>query len=175
LYDWAEQHKISYRQAMRVLAQILRALEALHAMGGVHRDVKGSNVLVTQEGRAVLTDFGLGTYRGASVLTRQAEPVGTPQYLSPQALLHRERYWRRGQPRYEASPADDVYAAGVTAWYLVTGTYLPFPTDSEEGEGGALGVYGGRVSPEDLEGVPPECAAPILQMLSDDPAARGHA
>ncbi|HVG62430.1 MAG TPA: serine/threonine-protein kinase [Hyalangium sp.] len=175
LYDWAEHHKISFRQAARVLAQVLRALEALHAMGGVHRDVKGSNVLVTEEGRAVLTDFGLGTYRGASVLTRQAEPLGTPRYLSPQALLHREKYWGRAQPRYEASAADDVFALGMTAWRLMTGTYSPPRMDPEEAKGDPLGGYGVKVSPEDLKGMSPEVAEAIRRMLSDDPAARGSA
>jgi hypothetical protein len=147
----------------------------LHAMGGVHRDVKGSNVLVTEEGRAVLTDFGLGTYRGASVLTRQAEPLGTPQYLSPQALLHREKYWRRAQPRYEASAADDMFALGMTAWRLMAGSY-PIPSmGPEEAKVDPLGGYGVKVSAEDLRGVSPEVAAAICRMLSDDPAARGSA
>lgn len=176
LYDWAEHHKISFRQAARVLAQVLRALEALHAMGAVHRDVKGSNVLVSEEGRAVLTDFGMGTYRGAAVLTRHAQPVGTPRYLSPQALLHREKYWRRAEPRYEASAADDVYAVGMTAWRLMTGSYPPPRTDpDEEVTGDPLGGYGVKVSPEDLRGVSPEVAAVICRMLSDDPASRGSA
>jgi tRNA A-37 threonylcarbamoyl transferase component Bud32 len=173
LYEWAEHHKIRFRQAARVLAQVLRALEALHAMGGVHRDVKGSNVLVTEEGRAVLTDFGLGTYRGASALTRQAEPLGTPQYLTPQALLHREKYWGRAQPRYEASAADDVFALGMTAWRLMTGAYPPHSMGPEEAKDDPLGGYGVKVSPEDLRGVSPEVAAAICRMLSDDPAARG--
>jgi hypothetical protein len=175
LYDWAEHHRISFRQAARVLAQVLRALEALHAMGGVHRDVKGSNVLVTEEGHAVLMDFGLGTYRGAGVLTRHAQPVGTPQYLSPQALLHREKYWRRAQPRYEASSADDVFALGMTAWRLMTGTYPAPSSGPEEVKDDPLRGYGVKVSPEDLKGVSPEVAGAICRMLSDDPAARGSA
>jgi serine/threonine protein kinase len=175
LYDWAEHHKISFRQAARVLAQVLRALEALHAMGGMHRDVKGSNVLVTEEGRAVLTDFGLGTYRGAGVLTRHAQPVGTPQYLSPQALLHREKYWRRAQPRYEASSSDDMFALGMTAWRLMTGSYPAPSSGPEDVKDDPLRGYGVKVSPEDLRGVSPEVAGAICRMLSDDPADRGSA
>jgi serine/threonine protein kinase len=101
------------------------------------------NVLVTEEGRAVLTDFGLGTYPGARALTRQAEPLGTPQYLSPQALHPRQRYWRRAEPRYEAGPTDDVYALGVTAWRLIMDTYPP----------------GERVSPGLTKGQHPACGA----------------
>jgi tRNA A-37 threonylcarbamoyl transferase component Bud32 len=172
LYEWAERHKISFRQGMRALAQVLRALEALHAMGAVHRDVKGSNVLVTEEGHAVLTDLGLGTYRGASVLTRQAEPLGTPLYLSPQGMLHREKHRLRARPRYEPDPADDVYAAGVMAWRLVTGTYPPDRMGPKAGEQKASE---GRGSPENLVGMPREFAALIRRMLSHEPAARGRA
>ncbi len=159
LYAWARQRKLHLPQVARVLAQVARALEALHAMGGVHRDVKGGNVLVTQEGRAVLTDFGSAIYPGASVLTRQATPVGTRQYLSPQALHHWQRFWGRAAPRYEAGSADDVYALGVTAWRLVTGTYPP----------------GERVSPELMSGASPEMGAIVCRMLAEDPADRGSA
>jgi hypothetical protein len=109
------------------------------------------------------------------VLTRHAQPVGTPQYLSPQALLHREKYWRRAQPRYDTSSADDVFALGMTAWRLVTGTYPPPSTEPEEVKDDPLRGYGVKVSPEDLKGVSPEVAAVICRMLSDEPAARGSA
>ncbi|ADO68302.1 Serine/threonine protein kinase [Stigmatella aurantiaca DW4/3-1] len=81
LYAWAVQHGLTSRQALRLLAQVARALEATHAVEGVHRDVKGDNVLVRHEGaQAVLMDLGSGHYWGAHVLTYQPPPPGTPQY-----------------------------------------------------------------------------------------------
>jgi hypothetical protein len=65
---------------------VARALEATHAACGVHRDVKGDNVLVRPaDGRVFLTDFGAGHYRGAATLTTKLLPPGTPAYRSPEA------------------------------------------------------------------------------------------
>jgi hypothetical protein len=162
LYDWARLRGFTSRQALRVLAQLARALQATHRHG-VHRDVKGDNVLVTSEGHAVLVDFGCCRYPGARELTTGVLPPGTRPYRSPQALRHE----REGDPaeRYVGTAADDVYALGVTAYYLVTGTYPP------QGTEGAPRL----LPPGQLASVAPELEALILRMLSDHPHARGTA
>jgi serine/threonine protein kinase len=124
LYAWAEQHAPSGKQVCRVLAQLARALEALHAAGAVHRDVKGDNVLVRlSDRRAVLTDFGSCHFQGAERLTWQSLPPVTPAYLSPQAALFYIRSQHHPEDYYPPSPADDLYALGVTAYRLVMGQY----------------------------------------------------
>jgi serine/threonine protein kinase len=126
LYAWAVAQRPSSRQVLHVLARLARALEATHAAGGVHRDVKGENVRVRRaDGQPFLMDFGSGHHLGAATLTWQPFPPGTPVYRAPEA-------WRfvlcSGKPptvAYAPGPADDVFALGVTAYRLVTGKYPP--------------------------------------------------
>ncbi len=174
LYDWAERHKPSSRQMLRVLAQVARALEAVHAIGGVHRDVKGDNVLVRPaDGRAFLLDFGAGHYRGAATLTSKLLPPGTSVYRSPEAWAFLGLFKRHPTAHYPASTSDDLFALGVMAYRLVTDEYPP-PTQPEEPgsevwrEGGA-----GPRPPRELNpNVSPELDALILRLLSREPVER---
>jgi serine/threonine-protein kinase len=84
-YDWSESHNPTSRQILLLLAQVARALAATHEAKGVHRDMKGDNVLVSLDGQAFLTDFGACTYAGAKLLTDQPLPPGTPNYRTPEA------------------------------------------------------------------------------------------
>ncbi|MDY7231599.1 serine/threonine-protein kinase [Hyalangium rubrum] len=129
LYTWAEEHNLTSRQTLRLLAQVARALEATHAVGAVHRDVKGDNVLVRPEdAKAFLTDFGVGDYRGAATITQTPLPPGTPVYRSPEAWAYEQLFARHPDAHYEAYTCDDLFALGITAYRLVTGRYPP-PTD----------------------------------------------
>jgi serine/threonine-protein kinase len=124
LYVWAMEQRPTSRQVLSCLASLARALEATHASGGVHRDVKGDNVVVRDgDGQAFLTDFGSGHYIGAATITWPPFPPGTPAYRAPEAW---RSVLRPGPDRavpYAPGPADDVFALGVTAWRLVTGEY----------------------------------------------------
>ena len=91
LYAWAKGRALTQRQTCRVLAQVARALEATH-QHGVHRDVKGDNVLVSAEGQVKLVDYGTCWYEGASPLTDTAIPPGTEPYRSPQLLRFRYQF-----------------------------------------------------------------------------------
>jgi serine/threonine-protein kinase len=102
-------------RALALLEQVCRALTAAHAQGVVHRDVKPDNVVVErlQDGseRAKLIDFGISHLAGSSRLTRHGEIIGTPEYMAPE------------QASGAAIDAlTDVYAAGVLAFELLTGT-----------------------------------------------------
>jgi hypothetical protein len=165
LYAWAEQRGLTNATVTRVLAHVARALAEVHRHRGLHRDVKGENMLVGPDGFAVLVDLGVVTTIGASPLTEQGQlPPGTHLYRAPEAL----RFKRVGGDRYEATPADDVYALGVTAYRLVTGTYPPPPGTS---------LWSGAVSrkrlpPSEFASVCPELERIILRMLSKRPADR---
>jgi serine/threonine protein kinase len=177
LYDWARQHAPSCRQVCRVLAQLARALEAMHAAGAVHRDVKGGNVLVRHsDGRAVLIDFGSGHFQGATRLTWQSLPPHTPAYLSHQACLFDLRSVRDRDSYYPPAAEDDLFALGVTAYRLVMGEYLP-PMDARQDEDGCWRVTSPDPRPllEANPWVEPVLREWILRLLSEDPKARGTA
>jgi serine/threonine protein kinase len=131
LYQWAARRNPTSRQVLRLLAQVARALEATAAAGGVHRDVKGDNVMVrVADGQAFLTDFGAGFYRGAATLTWQPLPPATPNYRSPEAWAHQRLFAFHPYAHYRGSPCDDLFALGVTAYRLVTDKYPP-PTEPD--------------------------------------------
>ncbi len=165
LYEWARVQQPSSREVLRVLAQVASALAGVHADGGVHRDVKGDNILVTAAGRAVLLDWGGGTYAGAKALTDTLLPPGTSNYRAPEAVHWAWAHRMAQGETYPAGPADDVYALGVTAYRLCTGTYPPAP---EEGSGPQRRLLG----PRELATVSVGLERLLLACLSEDPRAR---
>jgi serine/threonine protein kinase len=177
LYDWAEQHAPSGKQVCRVLAQVARALEAVHAAGAVHRDVKGANVLVRLlDRRAVLIDFGSSHFQGAERLTWQSMPPMTPGYVSPQGVVFYARSLREPDGYYAPVPADDLYALGVTAYRLVMGQY-PADVEARQDEQGRWQAMTPDVRPE-LESNPrvePVLREVIVRLLSEAAEARGTA
>ena len=177
LYDWAAQRNPTSRQVLRVVAQGARALEAAHAAGAVHRDVKGANVLVRRgDGRVFLADFGSCRYAGAATLTPQAFPAGTPAYRSPETWRHAQRSIHAPGVRYEATPADDLFALGVTAYRLVTDEYPPSTAPIEDTAGvWREGGEGPRAPAALNPRAVPRLNELILRMLSLKPEARGTA
>jgi hypothetical protein len=176
LYTWARVHNPSSRRVLEVVAQMSWALEVLHTAGGLHRDVKGDNILVEPDGRAFLTDFGSGTWDGAPPLTESLMPPGTREYRGPEALRFQWHHLRKRGARYEARTFDDLYALGVSTYRLVTGQYPPPGTDPEA----RLDPIGVPPPPRDPPQklnprVIPELAALIERMLAADPEARGLA
>jgi serine/threonine protein kinase len=169
LYDWAREQERSSREVLQVLAQVARGLAAVHAAGAVHRDVKGDNIRVTPTGRAVLVDFGSGWLPEARPLTDTVAPPGTTPYRAPELLRFMWRFRRDTEARWQARPSDDLYSLGVTAYRLVTGTYLP-PVTESEGEQSRKWLR-----PRELATVALELEGIILRLLSEDSQARGTA
>ncbi|MFL5347041.1 MAG: serine/threonine-protein kinase [Hyalangium sp.] len=165
LYEWTRVHKPTSREVLRVLAQLASALALVHADGGVHRDVKGDNILVTAGGRAVLLDWGGGTYAGAKALTDTLLPPGTSIYRAPEAVRWAWAHRRAKGESYQANPSDDVYALGVTAYRVCTGTYPPAPDESSEPQRRLL-------APRELATVSVGLERLLLACLSEDPSAR---
>jgi len=174
LYEWAGQRNPTERQVLRVLAQVARALEATHAAGGVHRDVKGGNVLVRlTDSRAFLTDFGAGHYRGAATLTSKLLPPSTPAYRSPEAWAFLHAFRRHPTIVYPASACDDLFAMGVMAYRLVTDEYPPSTDPDEPGaEVWREGGVGPRPPRELSPQVSPALDSILLRLLAVAPEVR---
>jgi serine/threonine-protein kinase len=143
--------------AVPLLQQAARALDAAHATGLVHRDVKPGNLLITPDERVKITDFGIARAGDQAPLTRTGEVMGTAQYLSPEQAMGRT-----------ATPASDVYSLGIVAYEMLRGR-RPFEADTAV----AIALAQVNNAPEPLPAsVPAPVAATVLQALAKDPAER---
>jgi eukaryotic-like serine/threonine-protein kinase len=144
--------------AIDLTIQILKAARFAHRRGIIHRDIKPHNVIVDDEGRAKVTDFGIAR-AGASDMTETGSIMGTAQYLSPeQAQGH------------AVSAASDQYAIGIVLYEMLTGR-VPF--DGESAVTIALKqVSEAPAPPGATVEVAPDLEAVVMRMLQKDPAAR---
>ena len=110
--------RLSPAAARVIELDLLAALQAAHDGGIVHRDVTAQNVLLTEDGRVKVTDFGIARF-GSSTLTSTGVVMGTSRYLSPEQA--------RGEPTDERS---DLYSAGVVLFEMLTGR-LPFEGNND--------------------------------------------
>ena len=152
----AESGTMPVDEAALIGAEVGSALAAAHAAGVVHRDVKPANILITEDGSAKISDFGISHVLGDARLTSTGMLTGTPAYLAPEVA--------RGEP---SSAASDVYSLGATLFAAVEAS-PPFGMDAN-----AMALLH-RVASEPL--TPPARAGaltPVLvAMLDRDPAAR---
>jgi serine/threonine protein kinase len=136
-------------------AEVLAALRAAHDAGVLHRDVKPANVLMSNDGRVVLTDFGIAMVEGSSALTMTGEVIGSPEFLAPERALGRT-----------PGPESDLWALGVLLYAAVEG-HSPFRQNTP------LSTLRAIV---DEELPPPRLAgplAPVIEgLLRKDPAER---
>ncbi|HTU79446.1 MAG TPA: Stk1 family PASTA domain-containing Ser/Thr kinase [Solirubrobacteraceae bacterium] len=154
-----EQGALDPAAAIEVVVQILRAARFAHRRGVIHRDLKPHNVILDEEGRARVTDFGIAR-AGASDMTLTGSIMGTAQYLSPEQAQG-----------LAVSASSDLYSIGVILYELLTGV-VPF-----EGET-AVAIAFKQVSAEPYPpsavnpALPASLDAVVLRALAKDPAER---
>jgi serine/threonine protein kinase len=148
-------------RTLTILNRIARGLDAVHAAGILHRDVKPSNLVIEEDtGRPVLVDFGLAVPEDDPAA---ALALGTPQYMAPEQ-------GGVGVPGATVSVRTDIYALGVTAFEMLTGE-LPFDTDDRA----RLMRWHARKTPPALSAKRPDLApfdTTIARALAKDPADR---
>ncbi|SBS79022.1 Serine/threonine protein kinase [uncultured Mycobacterium sp.] len=154
LAEMIKQGPLAPARAVGIVTQMAAALDAAHAAGLIHRDVKPENIIVTPADFAYLVDFGIAETKGATRLTEAGSQIGTLKYMAP------ERF--NGE---QATPAVDVYALTCVMYEMLTGE-TPFAGDSLESQVGAH-----------LTLPPPRPATvnPRVPAAFDDVVARGMA
>ena len=151
--------RLDQADAADIAWQMADALDYAHCQGVIHRDVKPSNILLTDDGSALLTDFGVALALDDPALTQPGRTVGTPTYMAPEQAAG-------------VSPLDgraDVYSLGVVLYQMVTGR-APFVGNTPQVL--HAHVYDPPPSPSTLADVSPPLEAIIMQALAKDPTHR---
>ena len=151
------EHTLPVDKVLDIVAQTANALQAAHAVGLVHRDIKPGNLLITPDGRVKITDFGIARIADQVPLTATGQVMGTVQYLSPEQAS--------GHP---ASPSTDVYSLGIVAYECLAGR-RPFTGESQV----AIAMAHINEQPPALPNTVPEpVAALVLSCIAKKPADR---
>ncbi|MBT2508249.1 protein kinase [Streptomyces sp. ISL-98] len=143
------------QRAAHIGGDVLAALRAAHEAGVLHRDVKPGNVLIANDGRVVLTDFGIAMVEGSSALTMTGELIGSPEFLAPERAMGRT-----------PGPESDLWSLGVLLYAAVEGN-SPFRQDTP------LSTLRAVVDEELPRPVRAGALAPVIEgLLRKDPAER---
>jgi hypothetical protein len=154
-----------FQRTALVIGELTEALEAVHAQGVLHRDLKPGNIMIRPDGSPVLLDFGLARDVEAESLTATGRPIGTPYYMAPEQA--------RAVKSRQLTPRCDVYGLGAVLFHLLAGE-PPF-----KGEYTAMVQVFAAVLHEDPrwpseehEGIPVELEAICRMAMAKDPARR---
>jgi serine/threonine-protein kinase len=143
-------------RAMDIVAQTAAGLQAAHAMGLIHRDIKPGNLLVASSGTVKITDFGISHAIGSAPVTVTGIVMGTAGYLAPERIAGAQ-----------AAPASDLYALGIVAYECLAGA-PPFAGEPLE----VACAHRDHSVPPLPPSVPANVSALVMQLVAKDPAWR---
>ena len=161
LREMAEEGQmLSLEEAVRIVIAVANALHYAHQQGMVHRDIKPGNIIFSQKGQIILSDFGIARMINTSTLTASGAMVGTPAYMAPEQGM--------GHIGDERS---DIYSLGAVLYQLVTGN-LPFEADTPLGT--VLKHINLPLTPPTslIPSLPPNIETVIMRALAKDPNNR---
>jgi serine/threonine protein kinase/Tfp pilus assembly protein PilF len=145
-----ESGPLELEEALKITTQVAEGLQEAHKKGVVHRDIKSSNIMVTEKGQAKIMDFGLARMTGTTLLTQEGTAMGTIAYMSPEQT--------RGE---EVDQRTDIWSLGVVLYEMLTGQ-LPFKGDHEQAV-----VYSIlKEKPEPITDLKPDIPVSIEQVVS---------
>jgi serine/threonine protein kinase/Tfp pilus assembly protein PilF len=119
LKDKIKSGPIPIKEAINIAVQIAEGLEAAHKKGIVHRDIKSQNIMISDDGKVKIMDFGLAKVSGGTQLTKVGSTIGTAAYMSPEQALGEE-----------VDSRSDIFSFGVALYEMLT-TKLPFNAEHQ--------------------------------------------
>jgi non-specific serine/threonine protein kinase len=148
---------LPFNDALDIAMQIAKGLEVAHNKGIVHRDIKATNIMLTQDGRVKVMDFGLAKLSSAkSMVTKEGTTLGTVAYMSPEQA--------------QAMPADhrsDLWSFGVVLYEMLTGE-LPFQAEHDAAWTYAIVNEQPQMPSERNNDIPPHLDSVVMMMLEKD-------
>lgn len=151
--------KMDVARALRIMEQVASALDYAHTQGVIHRDIKPSNILLDDNDKALLTDFGL--VLRASAETTMGTAFGTPRYIAPEQAISSNK----------AVPQSDIYSLAVIMYEILTGE-TPFTGDSPM-EIALSHISDPPPPPRSLDkSIPEQVEDELLKALNKDPEKR---
>lgn len=118
----AEEHPLGYNRISNIMKQAAEAVDYAHSNSIIHRDIKPSNIIVADDDRVIITDFGLARQERGATLTESGALVGTPMYMSPEQIMAKKGGVNKNT---------DIYSLGATLYELLVGKG-PFKGDSTQ-------------------------------------------
>jgi tetratricopeptide (TPR) repeat protein/predicted Ser/Thr protein kinase len=154
--------KFSSREAIGIIEQVCRALDAAHAEGVIHRDLKPQNIMRDKHGRIVVMDFGLARSLGETGLTQTGAIVGTLEYMSPEQALGTQLDQR-----------SDIFSVGLIFYELLTGK-APYEADTAIASLMKRTREDARPASDVDHSVPKSLSAIVGRCLEREPVNRYH-